>query len=101
MEHLEGAKQYPDRQIYCNCCGRVINVEGKSQEDFLRVKKIWSYFSSKDLTGHTFNVCEACYDEMISRFKIPVEEFFVDDIPVYTDEEIERLNAAYAAQLCK
>lgn len=101
MEHLEGAKQYPDRQIYCNCCGRVINVEGKSQEDFLRVKKIWSYFSSKDLTGHTFNVCEACYDEMISRFKIPVEEFFIDDIPVYTDEEIERLNAAYAAQLCK
>lgn len=101
MEHLEGAKQYPDRQIYCNCCGRVINVEGKSQEDFFRVKKVWSYFSSKDLTGHTFNMCEACYDEMISRFKIPVEEFFIDDIPVYTDEEIERLNAAYAAQLCK
>ena len=101
MEHLEGAKQYPDRQVYCNCCGRVINVSGKNQEDFLQVKKVWSYFSSKDLTGQNFNMCEACYDKMTASFKIPVEEFPIDDIPAYSDDDIDRLNAAYAAELCK
>lgn len=101
MEHLEGAKQYRGQQVYCNCCGRVINVNGNEREDYLEVRKAWSYFSSKDLSGHAFNMCEACYDEMIARFKIPVEEFMAEDMPSYTDEEIERLNAAYAAELCK
>ena len=101
MEHLEGAKQYRGQQVYCNCCGRVINVNGKAREDFLEVRKTWNYFSSKDLTGHAFNLCEGCYDQMISNFKIPVENFLVDDIPTYSDDEIERLNAAYAAELCK
>ncbi len=101
LEHLVGAKQYPDRQVYCNCCGRVINVNGKQQEDFLQVEKVWSYFSSKDLTGQRFKICESCYDKIIASFKIPVEEFPIDDIPMYSDEDIERLNAAYAAELCK
>ena len=101
LEHLGGAKQYPDQRVYCNCCGRVINVEGRSQEDFLQVRKVWSYFSSRDLTGHNFNMCESCYDKMISNFKIPVEEFVIDDMPMYSDDEIEQMNAAYAAELCK
>ena len=101
LEHLEGATQFPNRQIYCNCCGRVINVDGKSREDYLQVRKVWNYFSSKDLTGQSFSMCEECYDQMIANFKIPVEEFPIDDIPTYSDEEIERLNAAYATELCK
>ena len=71
------------------------------KEDYLQVKKAWGYFSSKDLTGHAFNMCEACYDEMISNFKIPVEEFPIDEIPNYSDDELQVLNAAYAAELCK
>ena len=101
LEHLEGAKQFPNRKVYCNCCGRVINVSGKNQEDYLQVRKVWSYFSCKDLTGHSFNMCETCYDKMIASFKIPVEEFPIDDIPMYSDEEIEKMNAAYAVELCK
>lgn len=101
LENLEGAKQYPDQRIYCNCCGQLINVEGKNQEDYLQVKKLWNYFSAKDLTGHNFNMCESCYDKMISNFKIPVEEFVIDDIPMYSDEQIDELNAAYAIELCK
>lgn len=101
MEHLKGAKQYSNSNVYCNCCGRVISETGNVKEDYLEVRKAWSYFSSKDLTGHAFNMCETCYDKMIASFKIPVEEFPTDEIPNYSDEEIEALNAAYAAELCK
>lgn len=101
MEYLEGAKQYSNSEVYCNCCGRMISTAGNEREDYLQVKKAWNYFSSRDLTGHVFNMCESCYDQMIASFKIPVEEFPVDEIPNYSDEEIEALNAAYAAELCK
>ena len=101
MEYLEGARQYSNSQVYCNCCGRVISEKGSTREDYLEVKKVWGYFSSKDLAGHKFNMCENCYDQMISRFKIPVEEFPIDDIPDYSDDELDALNAAYAAELCK
>lgn len=101
MEYLEGARQYSNSEVYCNCCGRVICKEGNLREDYLQVKKAWGYFSSKDLTGHSFNMCGNCYDQMISSFKIPVEEFPVDEIHDYSDDELEALNAAYAAELCK
>lgn len=101
MEELTGARKYADGRIYCNCCGRVINELGKQKEDYLHVEKGWSYFSSKDLSGHAFNICEACYDKLIASFKIPVEEFPVDDIPTYTEEEIKALNEAYAEELGK
>ena len=101
MEYLEGARQYSNSEVYCNCCGRVISEIGNMKEDYLQVKNAWGYFSSKDLTGHAFNMCEACYDEMISNFKIPVEEFPIDEIPNYSDDELQVLNAAYAAELCK
>lgn len=101
MEDLERNKQYSNSEVYCNCCGRVISETGNSKEDYLQVKKAWGYFSSKDLTGHAFNMCEMCYDKMIANFKVPVEEFPVDEIPNYSDEELERLNAAYTAELCK
>ncbi len=66
----------------CNCCGQVIGVVTPSGicEDYLSVSKEWGYFSSKDLTEHRFNICEACYDKWISTFKIPVEEFESHDL---------------------
>lgn len=95
------AKQYSNSEVYCNCCGQVINETGSMKEDYLQVRKAWSYFSSKDLTGHSFNMCEVCYDNMIASFKIPVEEFPVDEIPTYSDEELQVLCEAYKAELRK
>ena len=63
--------------------------------DHLHIEKEWGYFSSKDLTKHVFNICEECYDKWIASFNIPVEQFPVEDIRVYTDEEIEILRVAY------
>lgn len=101
MEDLEGARQYSNSEVYCNCCGQRISETGNMKVDYLQVRKAWSYFSSKDLTGHAFNMCEACYDHMIASFKIPVEEFPVDEIPIYSDEELKVLSEAYKAELCK
>ncbi len=34
----------------------------------------WGYFSEKDGTTHAFDLCEDCYDKIISKFVIPVEQ---------------------------
>ena len=61
----------------CNCCGKIIKAEqGVQKEDTLEIVKDWGYFSEKDLERHCLIICETCYDEWISGFKIPpaVEE---------------------------
>ena len=53
-------------KIICNKCGM-------AKEDTLSVQKRWGYFSEKDNEVHAFDLCEACYDELISNFRIPIE----------------------------
>ena len=55
-------------KIICNKCGKEI-VEA----DVLSVEKRWGYFSEKDNEVHSFDLCEKCYDELISTFQIPIE----------------------------
>lgn len=52
----------------CNKCGKKIE-----HADVLSVDKRWTYFSEKDNEVHHFDLCEACYDEWIAGFSIPVE----------------------------
>ena len=62
-------------KIICNKCGKVISVKnGIVAEDVLSVEKRWNYFSSKDNDVHRCDLCEACYDEWIGTFCIPVEQ---------------------------
>lgn len=62
------------KDIYCNVCGKQIKVEnGIVKEDVFEATKEWGYFSRRDLEVHRFNICESCYEEMIQKFKIPVE----------------------------
>lgn len=62
-------------KLICNKCGKVISVKnGIVAEDVLSVEKRWNYFSSKDNDVHRFDLCEACYDEWIGTFCIPVEQ---------------------------
>ena len=61
----------------CNCCGKEIKEEqGMQKEDVLTIVKDWGYFSEKDMERHSLVICEACYDNWISGFRIPpqVEE---------------------------
>ena len=61
-------------KIICNKCGKEIVVEnGIARDDVLEVTKRWGYFSHKDNQVHKFDLCEECYDELISTFQIPVK----------------------------
>ncbi|MBQ8804549.1 MAG: hypothetical protein IJZ53_13040 [Tyzzerella sp.] len=61
-------------KIICNKCGKEIVVErGVPKQDVFSVEKRWGYFSGKDNEVHSFDICEACYDEWIAAFSIPVD----------------------------
>ena len=59
--------------IFCNMCGKKIKMENdRVREGVLSVEKSWGYFSEKDGEVHSFDLCEKCYDRLISQFEIPV-----------------------------
>lgn len=61
-------------KIICNKCGKEVSVEnGHSEEEMFHVEHAWGYFSGKDGEKHSFDLCEACYDEIVNSFCIPVE----------------------------
>lgn len=61
------------QQVICNRCGREMNVEnGILKEGCFTGKQLFDYFSNKDGEIHEFDLCEACYDEWIQSFKLPV-----------------------------
>ena len=62
-------------KIICNKCGKEIIVKnGMSEEDVFSAEKRWGYFSNKDNEVHEFDLCEACYDQWITTFAIPVKQ---------------------------
>lgn len=69
-------------QVLCNQCGRELKVEdGYLKEGCFTAEAVFGYFSKKDGSRHHFDLCEECYDKMISRFAVPAE----------VDEETELL----------
>ncbi|HHU73585.1 MAG TPA: hypothetical protein GXZ28_03030 [Clostridiales bacterium] len=61
-------------KLCCNSCGKSLRVEnGILMEDAFEATKEWGYFSGRDMEVHRFNLCEECYDKMVSQFLIPVE----------------------------
>lgn len=57
--------------IVCNKCGKTLKItKGMVQEGVFCAEYQWGYFSKKDGEIHTFDLCEQCYDEMISGFEI-------------------------------
>jgi Fe2+ or Zn2+ uptake regulation protein len=60
--------------IYCNSCGKSLKVEnGILKEDAFEATKEWGFFSNRDMEVHHFNLCEECYEKLISEFQIPIE----------------------------
>jgi Fe2+ or Zn2+ uptake regulation protein len=63
-----------DIPLHCNSCGKILKIEnGILKEDAFEATKEWGYFSDRDMEVHHFNLCEDCYEELISKFLIPVE----------------------------
>jgi ribosomal-protein-alanine N-acetyltransferase len=60
--------------IVCNICGKTIQVEnGIPREDFIEIKKSWGYFSDKDGSRWSFNICESCADRLAEQCTVPVD----------------------------
>ena len=61
--------------VICNGCGKKLVVErGILREGGFSVNYPWDYFSEKDGEIHHLDLCENCYDEIISGFRIAVEK---------------------------
>lgn len=74
MKRADNVNKSGDVPIYCNSCGKKLKFEnGILKEDALEATKEWGYFSKRDMEVHHFNLCEECYDKIISEFQIPVE----------------------------
>lgn len=61
--------------VICNMCSKELNVENQIlKEGCFQGDNIFGYFSNKDGQHHKFDLCEECYDKIVAKFKISVEE---------------------------
>ncbi|MDR1537019.1 MAG: hypothetical protein LBU32_03315 [Clostridiales bacterium] len=58
--------------VVCNLCGRTISEHGGNHDCHVSVEKKWGYGTKWDGETHSFDLCETCYEELISRFKIDI-----------------------------
>ncbi len=67
--------------VICNKCKKEIKVEkGIIKEGCFSADTLFGYFSNKDGSRHSFDLCEECYDKMIKEFAIPVQEEEVTEL---------------------
>ncbi len=75
MRKYEDGQERKLIHAVCNRCGRSLKVEdGYLREGCFSAETVFGYFSRKDGTIHSFDLCEDCYDEIVAQFKVPVEE---------------------------
>lgn len=61
-------------KLFCNCCGREIRMEHDYvTEDFFHLEKTWGYFSDKDGTCQSADICEPCMEKWMKGFQIRPE----------------------------
>ena len=67
-------KETEVEKVFCNQCGKELLVEeGIIKEGCFSVDYEFDYFSNKDGYIYSFDLCEMCFDQMISKFKNPVQ----------------------------
>ena len=60
--------------VKCNLCGKQLKKDDFGYiEDHLSVNKTWGYGQPSDGETHDFDLCYDCYEDLISRFKIPMQ----------------------------
>lgn len=61
-------------RVICNCCGGELKLlDDGLIESICSVDTCWGYFSNKDMERHQFDLCESCYDKIVSGFKVSPE----------------------------
>ncbi len=58
--------------VICNCCNKELLLEnGILKEECIHVTHDFGFFGQKDGETHSFDLCEECYDKILSKFRIP------------------------------
>ena len=67
-------KENEVEKVFCNQCGKELLLEeGILKEGCFSVDYAFDYFSNKDGYVYSFDLCEVCFDQMITKFKNPVQ----------------------------
>ncbi len=69
-------KEYGSKleKVICNCCGKELKVEnGILREGCFMGDQTFGYFSEKDGDRYRFDLCEACFDGLLAKFRQPAE----------------------------
>ncbi|MGL4790700.1 MAG: hypothetical protein ACRCW1_04750 [Anaerotignaceae bacterium] len=60
-------------EVYCNKCGKQIKTDNFGHfMDYVHIVQTWGYYSKKDTTTQTIDICEDCWDEFIESCKIKI-----------------------------
>lgn len=60
--------------VVCNACGKKLLVEnGILKEECIHVDHDFGFFGARDGESDSFDLCEACYEKLISDFSVPVD----------------------------
>lgn len=60
-------------EMKCDCCGRTLKIEnGIVMEGVFSIDYPWGYFSTKDGEIDSLDLCEKCYDRIISENNISI-----------------------------
>lgn len=58
-------------KVVCNCCGKEIPLVGNGiWEEYFHGEKTWGYLSNQDGQQDSFDLCQDCYEKIVSDFKI-------------------------------
>ncbi len=73
MRKYKNTKEQELIQLICNKCGKEIPLNGHiPMEGVFHVHYAWGYMSEKDGMQDSFDLCEACYDELTGAFQVPL-----------------------------
>ena len=73
MREYENGTETKLMRVVCNRCGRTLKVEdGYLKEGCFHGQAAFGYFSRKDGITQKFDLCENCYDDLISSFAVDV-----------------------------
>lgn len=56
--------------VLCDRCGKSCLDDIGMNHEYAEIKATWGYGSNKDCQQHKIEICEKCYDEMISTLGI-------------------------------
>lgn len=57
-------------KIYCDMCGQSCTItEPCIEHEYAKIEATWGYFSNQDGTQYDIEICESCFNQVLSFIK--------------------------------